>query len=194
MNAQLRTVDLLGSRSEQHPFVVAAREAETLIRGQLNSEVAVAIRGLQVDIELGADREKSLAAKWNAARERMSHLAEARAEYANLVSSVQNHTRLVEAARKNLADARARQAGAHSASLITRIDGVEAGVRPDGPLAKQSPRPLASADCCWVLDSSSCLQTSPLTCRHQRGDWYAGRQRRTAMSTSTQNSPSVRGR
>ena len=60
-------------------------------------------------------------------------LAEARAKYANLVSSVDNHTKLVEAARKNLADARARQAGALSSSVIGRIDGVEAGVRPVGP-------------------------------------------------------------
>jgi hypothetical protein len=52
------------------------------------------------------------------------------------VASVQNHTRLVEAARKNLADARARQAGAHSASVISRIDGVEAGVWPSGPTRK----------------------------------------------------------
>ena len=66
----------------------------------------------------------------------MSHLAEGRAEYANLVASVQNHTRLVETARKNLADARARQASAHSASMISRIDGVEAGVWPSGPTRK----------------------------------------------------------
>ena len=98
--------------------------------------MAVAIRGLQVEIDLCADREKSLVAKKHAARERMSRLAEGRAEYSNLVSSVQNHTRLVEAARKNLADARARQAGAHSASVISRIDGVEAGVRPIGPARK----------------------------------------------------------
>ena len=39
------------------------------IRRQLNNEVAVAIRGLQVEIELCADREKSLAAKWSAARD-----------------------------------------------------------------------------------------------------------------------------
>ena len=136
VNAQLRTSDLLGSRSESHPYVLAAREAEKLIRSQLNNEVAVAIRGLQVDIELCADREKSLEAKFTAARERMSRLAADRAEYANLVASVQNHTRLVEAARKNLADARARQAGAHSGSVISRIDGVEAGVRPAGPSRK----------------------------------------------------------
>ncbi len=112
VSAQIRTANLLGSRSEMHPFVIAARESEELIRRQLNAEVAVAIRGLQVDIDLSADREKSLAADWSAGRERMSRLAEARAEYANLVASVQNHTRLVETARKNLADARARQAGA----------------------------------------------------------------------------------
>ncbi len=133
VDAQIYTAGLLGSRSEKHPFVTAARAAEELVRRRLHDEVAVAIRGLEVDIELGAEREQSLAAKWSAARSRLSRLAEARAEYANLVASVENHTRLVEAARKNLADARAHQAGARSASVIARIDGVEAGVRPVGP-------------------------------------------------------------
>jgi uncharacterized protein involved in exopolysaccharide biosynthesis len=136
VGAQLHTASLLSSRNEAHPYVVAAREAEAQVREQLNSEIAVAIRGLEVEIELSADREKSLAAKYGGARERMSHLAEGRAEYANLVASVQNHTRLVEAARKNLADARARRAGAHSGSVISRIDGVEAGVWPSGPTRK----------------------------------------------------------
>lgn len=136
VGAQLHTAGLLSSRNEAHPYVIAAREAETQVREQLNREIAIAIRGLEVEIELSADREKSLAAKYADARERMSHLAEGRAEYANLVASVQNHTRLVEAARKNLADARARQAGAHSGSVISRIDGVEAGVWPSGPTRK----------------------------------------------------------
>ncbi|HVT30351.1 MAG TPA: Wzz/FepE/Etk N-terminal domain-containing protein [Lacipirellulaceae bacterium] len=133
VNAQLRVATLLGTRSEKHPFVLAAREAETLIRHQLNRELDVAIRGLQVDIDLATDREKTLTAKHDAARQRVARLAANRAEYANLVASVQNHTRLVEAARKNLADARAQQAGARSASVISRIDGVEAGVSPIGP-------------------------------------------------------------
>jgi uncharacterized protein involved in exopolysaccharide biosynthesis len=136
VSAQIHTANLLSSRNEAHPYVIAAREAETRVREQLNKEVAVAIRGLRVELELSADREKSLSAKYSAARERMSHLAEGRAEYANLVASVQNHTRLVEAARKNLADARARRAGAHSGSVISRIDGVEAGVWPSGPTRK----------------------------------------------------------
>jgi polysaccharide biosynthesis transport protein len=131
--AQLRTASLLGSREEAHPFVIAAREAENRIRQQLNSEVGIAIRGLQIDIDLSSDREKSLASKYNATRERIARLAGGRAEYANLVASVQNHTRLVEAARKNLADARARSAAAHSGNVLSRIDKIEAGVRPTGP-------------------------------------------------------------
>ncbi len=136
VKAQIETASLLGSRSESHPFVVAARESEQLLHDQLHDEVAVAIRGLEVDIELNDEREQALAAKLKAARDRISRLAGARAEYANLVASVTNHTRLVESARKNLADARARRAGALSASVITRIDGVEAGVRPVGPSRK----------------------------------------------------------
>jgi uncharacterized protein involved in exopolysaccharide biosynthesis len=133
VEAQVRIASLLGSLAEKHPFVVNARDAEDLIRQQLYAEVAVAIRGLEVDVELGAERELALAGKWRATRDRLARLAEARAEYANLAASVANHTRLVEAARKNLADARARQAGARSASVISRIDRVEAGVRPVGP-------------------------------------------------------------
>ena len=136
VNAQLHTADLLGSRSQAHPYVIAARESEKLIRNELNNEVSVAIRGLQVELELCADRESSLAKKKSSVRERISNLAKSRAEYTNLVSAVQNHSRLVEAAQKNLADARARQAGAHSASVITRVDGVEAAVRPNGPTRK----------------------------------------------------------
>jgi uncharacterized protein involved in exopolysaccharide biosynthesis len=131
--AEVQTASLLGSRSESHPFVVAAREAERVLRQQLHDEISVAIRGLKVDVALNNDREQALSAKSSAARARLARLAESRAEYSNLVASVTNHTRLVEAARKNLADARARQAGARSASVISRIDGVEAGVRPVGP-------------------------------------------------------------
>jgi polysaccharide biosynthesis transport protein len=136
VKAQIQTAGLSGSRAESHPFVVAARQAEQLIGHQLHDEVAVAIRGLEVDVELNAEREQALSAKSAASRQRLARLADARAEYAKLLASVANHTRLVEAARKNLADARAGQAGALSASVISRIDGVEAGVWPVGPSRK----------------------------------------------------------
>jgi uncharacterized protein involved in exopolysaccharide biosynthesis len=136
VDAQIRTASLLGSRSEKHPFVAGARAAENSLREQLHAEVEIAILGLHVELALNGDLEDALLKKWLAARARISRLAESRAEYANLVAAAENHTRLVEGARKNLADARAKQAAAHSASVINRIDGVEAGVRPVGPSRK----------------------------------------------------------
>ncbi len=133
VDAQIRTANLLGTYAEEHPFVIGAREAETLVRQQLHDEIASAIKGLEVDLSFNGDREASLGAKSAAGHERIARLAGSRAEYANLVAAVENHTKLVEAARKNLADARAKHASAHTASVIGRIDGVEAGVRPVGP-------------------------------------------------------------
>jgi uncharacterized protein involved in exopolysaccharide biosynthesis len=136
IDAQVRTASLLGSRQEKHPLVAGARAAEKSIRGQLHAEIGTAIEGLKVDLALNGDREESLLKKWLAARARIGRLAESRAEYANLLAAAENHTRLVEGARKNLADARARQAAAHSASVIARIDGVDTGVYPVGPSRK----------------------------------------------------------
>lgn len=133
IDAQVRTSNLLGTYADEHPYVVGAREAEVLIQQQLRDEVASAIKGLEVDLSFNGDRESALNAKSVAGRERIARLAGSRAEYANLVAAVDNHTKLVEAARKNLADARAKHAGAHTSSVIGRIDGVEAGVRPVGP-------------------------------------------------------------
>ncbi len=133
VDAQVRTANLLGSLTEDHPYVVAARQAETLVRGRLRDELATAIKGLELDLRLNADHEQVLAEQHEAGRARMARLAGARAQYANLVVSVNNLTKLLETARKNLADARAQQAGALSASVISRIDGVETGIRPVGP-------------------------------------------------------------
>ncbi|MGD9636105.1 MAG: Wzz/FepE/Etk N-terminal domain-containing protein [Pirellulales bacterium] len=133
IDAQIRTSNLLGTYADEHPFVVGARESETLIKKQLRDEIATAIKGLEVDLNLSGDRAAALEAKSVAGSERIARLAGSRAEYANLVAAVENHTKLVEAARKNLADARADRASAHAASVIGRIDGVEAGVRPVGP-------------------------------------------------------------
>jgi uncharacterized protein involved in exopolysaccharide biosynthesis len=133
IDAQIRTSSLLGTYADEHPFVLAARESESLIQKQLRDEIATAIKGLEIDLNLTSGRAAALEAKSIAGSERIARLAGARATYANLVSAVENHTKLVEAARKNLADARADRASAHVASVIGRIDGVEAGVRPVGP-------------------------------------------------------------
>jgi len=133
IDAQVRTANLLGTFADEHPLVIAAREAESLIQQQLHDEVATAIQGIKLDLSLNGDRDAALNAKSVAGRERVARLAGARAEYANLVAAVDNYTKLVEAVRKNLGDARAKHASAHTASVIGRIDGVETGVRPVGP-------------------------------------------------------------
>lgn len=133
VDAQVKTASLLGTLAEDHPFAIAARETEERIQSQLHEELGVAIQGLEMDLNLNAGRDTALHAKSHAAQQRLGRLAAARAEYANLLSAVDNHTKLVEAARKNLADARADHASAHSASVIARIDGVQSGVRPVGP-------------------------------------------------------------
>ncbi len=132
VDAQVRTATVLSTYADDHPFGQAARQAEKLVEQQLRDEVAVAIQGLRLDLSLNDDRSVALDTKTAAGRERLARLAGARAEYANLVTAVENYTKLVEAARKNLGEARANHASAHAASVIGRIDGVEAGVRPVG--------------------------------------------------------------
>ncbi|HEV3006494.1 MAG TPA: hypothetical protein VGX78_18640 [Pirellulales bacterium] len=133
VDAQLRTAQLAGSMSESHPLVRAAREAEQEISRQVHDELAIALRGVEVDWKLSADRVRSLAGQLADARGRLERVAGLRAEYTNLVAEVGHRTRLVEAARKELAEARGSQAGAHSASLIAAVDDPTTGTRPLGP-------------------------------------------------------------
>ena len=53
--------------------------------------------------------------------------------YNNQVAETTNRTRLLERAEQNLAEARAAQAGAKAASLLSCIDVPDAGIRPVGP-------------------------------------------------------------
>lgn len=133
VDAQLRTAQLAGGMSEAHPKVKAAREAEQEISRHLHNELAIALRGVKVDLNLAKERVKSLADQLASSHQRLERLAGARAEYTNLVAEVKHRTSLVEAARRDLAEARSCQAGAHCASLMNRIDGPATGVWPIGP-------------------------------------------------------------
>jgi hypothetical protein len=64
---------------------------------------------------------------------RLERLAGLRAEYANLVAETNHRTKLVERAEQNMAEARASRASAKAASLISRIDGPDTGIRPVSP-------------------------------------------------------------
>jgi uncharacterized protein involved in exopolysaccharide biosynthesis len=132
VDAQVHTASVLGLVTSDHPLAKAALDAERRVHNELRRELAVSIRGLEFDVQFRNERDQELQARADAIRKRLAGLAAARAPYANLVASVSDHTRLLEDARRNLAEARAKQAGAQSASVIGRIDGVEAGTRPVG--------------------------------------------------------------
>lgn len=133
VDAQLRTAALLGPMSEEHPSVKAARAAEQAIGEHLHNELNIAIRAIEVDLHLANDRVKSLEAQREAVQQRFAKLAAVRAEYANLVATTKHRADILKTAQQNLSDARASQAAAHTASLISPLDHPATGSRPIGP-------------------------------------------------------------
>ncbi len=133
LDAQLATAKLLGTRSADHPLVQAARQTEEEIGRHLHDELALAIRGMEVETRLNAGRQKLLEDQFAAAGERLNRLAEIRASYETQTAENRSRTALTERAEQNLAEARAVLAGAKVASLISTIDAPDAGAKPIGP-------------------------------------------------------------
>ena len=133
VDAQLRTAGLRGSMSDRHPLVRAAKESEQKIRRHLHDELAAAVRGLQFDLQVSADRVATLEDQLAAPTERLDRLAALRAGYSNQVAETNNRAQLLEGAEQKLSEARMSQATTKAASLIGRIDSPEAGIDPVGP-------------------------------------------------------------
>jgi uncharacterized protein involved in exopolysaccharide biosynthesis len=133
IDAQLRTAALQGTMAPDHPRVQGAKEAEEEIGRQLHDELAIARRGIEVELRLNADRRTLLEDQLAKTNDRLHGLAEVRAEYANQVTETKNRATLLERAEQNLAETRATRASAKAASLISRIDTPDAGIRPIGP-------------------------------------------------------------
>jgi uncharacterized protein involved in exopolysaccharide biosynthesis len=132
VDAELRTANLLGTMTENHPLVANARWMQQEVRGRLHGEIDVALRGVELDLRLADSRRQMLLDQAADARRRLDRLAGMRADYSLLAAQVRQRTALVEEAQKDLADARACQAGA-VASLISPLDAPELGSRPVGP-------------------------------------------------------------
>jgi uncharacterized protein involved in exopolysaccharide biosynthesis len=133
VDAQLRTAQLQGSMSDNHPQVVAATKAEEEIRQHLHNELALAIRGLHADLRLTNERVESLNKQLSNSRQRTTRLAGMRAAYVNLVQEVAQRNKMLEETRKELADARSKQAAAMAASLISSVDEPDTGSKPLSP-------------------------------------------------------------
>jgi uncharacterized protein involved in exopolysaccharide biosynthesis len=133
VDAQLRTATLMGTMSADHPRVRGAKEAEEEIGRHLHNELALARRGVEVELRVLADRRALLEEQLAKTNERLSRLAKVRAGYTNEVAEAKNRGVLLERAEQNLAEARAARASAKAASLISRIDLPDAGIYPIGP-------------------------------------------------------------
>jgi polysaccharide biosynthesis transport protein len=130
VDAQLRTATLQGRMSDAHPSVRSAKEAEEQVGRELHKELAIAIRGVEAEVQLSTIRTATLEGQLAQTRQRLTRLAELRAPYANQAAATMHRTKLVERAEQNLAEAHAALASAKAASLISRIDSPDTGVRP----------------------------------------------------------------
>lgn len=132
VDSQLQVSKLAGNRTAEHPQMLAAMEAVAQIRDELHTELAVVIEGLQVDIGLSNNRLAVLNSQIEDLQTRLGRLAEFRAEYSSRVASVENSHNVLNQARKQLSEVRAKQAAAQGAHLITPIDSPETGPYPVG--------------------------------------------------------------
>ncbi len=133
VDAQLATAKLRGSMNDAHPSVMAAIESEKEIGRHIHNELNIAIRGLESDINMDADRIALLDERFDGVEKRLVKLADVRAGYANLAAETGHRAQLLEQAEQNLARARASKASAVAASLISRIGSPDTGFRPVGP-------------------------------------------------------------
>jgi uncharacterized protein involved in exopolysaccharide biosynthesis len=133
VDAQLRTAQLRGKMSADHPEVRAAVTAEDAIRRQLRDELALVVGGLKADLKVSQSQSDSLDKQLADVEQRLNRLAALRASYANLVAQSRQRSETLQRTQQELAEARARQAAARSASLITRLDRPVAGNEPLGP-------------------------------------------------------------
>ncbi len=133
VDAELRTAQLLGNMAEEHPAVVAAKASEQEISQHLHQEISIAIKGLELDLRLANERVDRLEEQRKDVQNRLVHLATIRAQYSNLAAAVRNRGETLKTAQQELAEARASQASAHTASMITLVGQPNVGSRPAGP-------------------------------------------------------------
>jgi uncharacterized protein involved in exopolysaccharide biosynthesis len=133
VDAQLRTAQLAGRLRPDHPELQAAQLAEKEVRDQLNGEIDGVIGNVNADLKVAGAQIESLQKEHAMIDGRIAKVAELRAEYANQLADVRQKTETLTKAQKDLADVRASQAAALSASVITRLDQPDAGNEPVGP-------------------------------------------------------------
>jgi succinoglycan biosynthesis transport protein ExoP len=131
--SQVQTAQLLGNMTAEHPHVRAAKASQAEISRHFEIELTSALRAAELDWRLAAERVERLKTAIPEMRGRLDRLASLRSEYSRRYNEVENRTKLMNEAQRELVDARAVQTSAEVASLITRVDTPLTGPRPQGP-------------------------------------------------------------
>jgi len=133
VDAQLVGSQLSGRFTDSHPLVNASQTAQLSIVKRFSQELKASIAGVESDIALSDQRILRLETQRTAALQRLAHLADTRATYANLLSEVKSKVAMVENADRELAEAQAARDSSVSTSLLTRLDSAIVSDRPIGP-------------------------------------------------------------
>lgn len=136
VDAQLRTSQLLGRTSSEHPLAQAALAAEQKIRQNMRDEVQSALRSVEGECRLSAALVASLEGQLADVERRLDNLARVRVHYSTLVSETKQRNQTLDEAQKALSETRAIYEAATASSLITRMDRAQVGDSPVGPSQK----------------------------------------------------------
>jgi len=132
VDSQIRAARLGGTRTPDHPQVLASLDSLNQIKNDLYRELQVAAKGVEVELSLNQKRSAVLLSQLKKVQQRLDKLAQRRVEYSNRVSAVGTSQMVLDQAQRQLSEVRAGQAAARSVSLVTPIDKPEVGSSPLG--------------------------------------------------------------
>lgn len=133
VDAQIKTAQLLGKRTEDHPEVKAARETEAAANAQLKSELQTAIQGLEVDQQMASARVHSLDVQVADVKRRLTNIASLRARYSQYASLVKSDTEQLDRARRELAEVKSAAMATRPSNLLQLVSVPEISDDPVGP-------------------------------------------------------------
>jgi len=133
VDSQLQELQLSGRYTDAHPAVQAAKISAESIRQQLGSELKLARAALETEIYVSEQQIVLLDEQIKQSQQRITELADIRADYANILGEVRNRSQIVEQNEKDLALAEANRRAAGQTSLVARIDSPVLSDKPVGP-------------------------------------------------------------
>lgn len=134
--ATIKTAQLQGKYSNQHPEVLTALNTEEQFRENLRRELSAVQHALVGSIELSEKRMAKLLQQEQELGKRLNRLADIRADYTNVVSEVRARSEELQRTRRELTLATGARDAAGASSLITRLNQPTLGDKPLGPSRK----------------------------------------------------------